>query len=155
MLNATKRVLAPLERDGYEKLEFEHNGVVTQYFSRAEAQQITAVSDDAIVFRDGEYLVSKIKTTVRIRKAIFEGGAQWGIIYKRSIEARMADQDWLSDYQAGNVLLLPRSSLIVDLEERVPVSKDGIETGPATYTITKVHGVVPPPEQLAFFGPRG
>jgi len=153
MLGATKRMLAPLEKDGYERLEFEADGRVTQCFSREEARRIVETSEDAVVFQDGEYLTSKIKTVIRVRKAIFEGNAQWGFMYKRSIEAKMADTEWLSDYQAGLVMLPPRSSLLVDLEERVPVTPDGVETGPAIYTVTKVHGVVPPPDQMKLFKP--
>lgn len=151
MLAATKKLLAPLEIVGYESLEFETNGRLAQVFTREEARHIIQTSDDVVVFQDGEYLVSKIKTSVRVRKAIFEGNAQWGIMYKRSVEAKMNDVEWLSDYQAGLIPLPPRSSLLVDLEERVPVTPDGLEAGPAVYTITKVHGVIPPPDQMKLF----
>jgi hypothetical protein len=67
------------------------------------------------------------------------------------VEARIADEPWLTSYQAGEVPLFPKWKLIVDLEERVPIDIDGQEIGKAVYTILKVHGVEPPPHQMKLF----
>lgn len=151
MLSAARRVLGPLSKEGYTKLEFEVDGQVTQYFSRAEATAILESPENAIVIRGERELISKIRTSVRVRKAIFEGGAKWNVMYKKGIEVRIADQQWLEDYQAGRIPLAPKWKLIVDLEERVPVDEDGVQVGDPTYTILKVHGVEPPPEQSVLF----
>jgi hypothetical protein len=151
MLKATQKIVGPLEAEGYDRLEFESGGQITQYFSREQARALAQTPEEALVVLDGEHLVSTIKTTIRVRKAIFEGNAQWGFMYKRAIEAKIADEEWLSDYQSSRISVPPRSSLLVDLEERVPISPDGEATGPATYIVKKVHGVVPPPEQMGLF----
>lgn len=154
MFAATKRLLAPLGKSGYERLEFEQDGRTAQYFTREEARSITQTSDDAIVVKDGNYLVSTYKTTVRVRKAIYEGQAKWGIMHKRAVEAKMDDNDWLSDFQSGIVQAPPGSHLIVDLEERTPIDLNGEPSGEASYVIKKVHGVVPPMTQMRLPWPR-
>lgn len=149
ILHSTKRVLEPLQKPGCDRVEFESAGVVAQYFSKPQAAEIIAKASEEIISTiDGAHLVSTIKTSIRVRKAIYEGPAKWGFMYKRAIEARIADVDWLSAFQAGRVQAPPQSSLLVDLEERVPVSEDGTAIGDATYTVIKVHGVVPPHQQL-------
>lgn len=148
MFPAVKRVVAPLMKDGYEKLEFEYDGRITQYFTRQEAQRIVEAPPEVTISNDGKYLTSQIKTTVRVRKAIYEGTAKWGVQYKKGIEAKIADEDWLRDFQAARVHVPPGSSLVVDIEEKVPIDEHGEQTGEAVYTIKKVHGVVPPTHQM-------
>ena len=148
-LPTVKKILSPLRREGYDKLEFEVDGKVTQYFSQDEVREITRGPDNLVFTAlDGRQLLSTIRTAVRVKKAMFEGNAKWGIVYKRPVEAKIADVEWLGSYQAGQIVLGPRWRLVVDLEERVPVDDDGVETGEAVYTIIKVHGVEPPPEQI-------
>jgi hypothetical protein len=148
ILAATKKVLEPLDQDGYSKLEFENHGQIATYFSREEAHSILMAAPDAIAIDEGDKLKSTIKTSIRVRKAIYEGDAKWGFMYKKAIEAKIADHFWLSDFQAGTILVPPRSSLLVDLEETVPIDADGNQAGEPSYVVLKVHGVVPPPEQL-------
>lgn len=143
-----KRILAPLAEDGYTKLEFEVDGRVTQYFSREEAEKIIGMPETAIIARGTGEHVSQIRTSVRVRKAVFEGSARWGVMYRKAIDARMDDHQWLEDYQAGRILLGPGWKLIVDLEERVIVDESGEQVGEATYAIKKVLGVEPPPNQI-------
>lgn len=147
-LKAVQGLLAPLERDGYDRLEFDQAGKpAATLFTREQAKEILALTpDDVIIAKDGEQ-VSRIHTSVRIRKPVWEGDSAWGINYKRAVEAKMMDADWLRDYQAGHVNAPVRSKLLVELEETVPVDENGIETGPATYKILKVIGVELPPEQ--------
>jgi hypothetical protein len=150
MFPTMKRVLGPLTKEGYDRLEFEYDGRVTQYFTRDEARKIIQTPDEAIQVRDGAELVSNIRTQVRVRKAIYDGPAKWGVVYKRGIEARIAHEEWLRDFQHARIHVPPGSSLIVDLEERVRVDEKGEQIGEPVYTILHVHGVVPPPEQMEF-----
>ncbi|MEM9378256.1 MAG: hypothetical protein AAGA72_18720 [Pseudomonadota bacterium] len=146
-LSSFKRMLEPLQHAGYETVEFEHFETRAALFTREEAKQIIALSEDElIVERDGE-LVSLIKTSVKVRKAVFEGDSVWGINYKRAVDAKMLDTEWLEDFQAGRIPLPPKSRLVVDLRETVPVDEDRMEQGAARYEIVKVYGVELPPEQ--------
>lgn len=154
-LKAVQGLLAPLQREGYDRLEFDQAGKApATLFTREQAQEILALApDDVIIAKDGEQ-ISRIHTTVRVRKAIMEGDATWGINYRKAVEAKMLDEQWLSDYQAGRVPLPPRSKLIVDLEETAAVDESGMQTGTPTYKILKVHGVELPPEQYELIPPE-
>lgn len=148
MFPAFKRMVTPLLREGYDKLEFESGGQVTQYFTKEEARKIVGTPSEAILSKDGKYLESQIRTEVKIRKPCYEGNAKWGVQYKKAVDAKMVDQEWLDEFQTGRVPAPPGSSLIVDLEEKVPVDEAGEQNGDPIYIITKVHGVVPPLHQM-------
>lgn len=147
---AAKRVLAPLQKNGYERLEFVADGRVTQYFTACEARAIIQTPQDIIVTKGDREHVSTTRASVGVRKPAFEGSSKWNIVYKKSVDAKMADHEWLENFQAGRIILLPGWHLLVDLEERVQVDKNGMPVGEAVYTIVKVHGVEQPPQQ-AFF----
>lgn len=156
-LHAVQRLVRPLEQEGYETLEFERasKSTLATVFTREEARQIVEMDAESLIIRREGEQISRIKTRVRVRKPVMEGGSMWGVAYKRAIDAQMIDQDWLEDYQAGRIFLPPKSWLVVDLEETVPIDEEGIEAGPATYKILKVHGVELPPEQYSLlFDPR-
>ena len=148
MFPTVKRILAPLTREGYDSLEFLVAGKVTQYFSRDEASRIIQAPEEAVITRNDKELVSTIRTAVRVRKAVFEGASKWTIVYKRAVDARIADEQWLADYQAGRVIVQPHWKLLVELEERVPINEDGEEAGTPSYTILKVLGVERSPNQI-------
>lgn len=154
-LESVKRILTPLAKTGYESLSFEHNDATTAYISREEAQEILELAPETLqVEREGEH-VSKIRTAVRIKRPVYEGDGMWTVIYKKAVDAKILDEDWLSDFQAGRVVAPPRSKLVVDLVETVSVDEDGIAQGQPRYTIEKVHNVVLPPEQLKLWGGNG
>lgn len=155
VLDAAKKVLAPLEQEGYETLEFQSQDTVIQSFNREEAARIIEASGPPIVTKTEREQVSKITTTVRVKKPVWEGNSKWTIVYKRAVDAKIADEAWLDDYQRGRVVFQPGSRLIVNLEERVPTDEDGLESGPATYTILKVIGIEKPPDQGSLFPVKG
>jgi len=151
-LAAVKKVLMPLSREGYETLEFESSGRVIERFTKAEAERIVAANPEAIVVRSDRELTSTIKTTVGIRKAVFEGASKWELSWKQTIEANIADADWLHEFQSSRIPLGPKHRLLVDLEERVQLDEDDNQVGKATYKVIKVHGVIPPEHQPSMFG---
>lgn len=151
--NNVRKMLGPLQNEGYNKLEFEVDGHVTQYFTKDDAKKILNSKEHSIVTKDENEQISVIRTSLKVRKAIHEGNSKWTVMYKRAVEAKFADLEWLEDYQSGRIVFLPNWRLIVDLEERVPIDDEGHQTGPASYTILKVHGVEKPGEQLRLLSP--
>jgi hypothetical protein len=140
-------LVAPLNEDGYETLEFERNGRTETLFTKEEAKRIVELGRTELSFdREGE-VVSIIRTSVKVRKAIMEGDASWGINYKSAIDAKMLDREWLERYQNGEIPLLPGSKLIVDLREIVSLDENSLEVGKAKYEILKVYGIELPPQQ--------
>jgi len=151
-LPALKRLMLPLMQPGYETLEFDSGKAKSPvYIDRDTAEAIISLDEDQLdIERDGE-LVSTITTALRVRKPVYEGNAKWGFLYKRAIEARMADIRWLEDFQEGRVHVPVKSKLLVELQENVPIDDEGHQNGEATYTVTKVKGVILPPEQASLF----
>ncbi|MEP1145252.1 MAG: hypothetical protein ABJH52_16140 [Henriciella sp.] len=146
-LRDVKTIVQPLAEDGYDTLEFERNGKRTSIFSKEEARRIVELSDADVSFdREGE-VVSVFTASVKVRKAIMEGDAAWGINYRSAVDARMLDRDWLEEYQAGAIPLLPGSKLVVQLREIVQLDDDGLEAGKPKYEIIRVIGLEPPPRQ--------
>ncbi len=146
-LRNVRSLVAPLLEEGYETLEFERSGKPEVLFTKEEAKKIVELSETEISFdREGE-IVSVFRASVKVRKAIMEGDAAWGINYRAAVDAKMIDREWLEDYQAGRIPLPPQSKLIVEMRETVFLNEDGIEIRKPTYEIIKVIGVELPPEQ--------
>lgn len=141
------KVLSPLEKDGYDSVEFYNKKEVYEKFTDDDFPTM----DDLPEVNPQNVLVSNIRTTVRIRKAVFEGKAKWTVVYKRAIEASIDDEAWLIGYQNGTTHAPPLSSLDIDLEETAILNDDGIQIDDASYRIVKVHGVKLPLEQNKLF----
>lgn len=152
-LKNVQRLLQPVSTDGYEVLEFEHKDRIAQSFSKEEAQEVLEIPSGFLIKEvdDGDH-VSKIRTGVRIKRAVYEGDGMWTIIYHKAVEARMGDAEWLEGFQKGVAQAPPKSTLDVDLVVTVPVDNEGIQNGSPKYEITKVHEVELPPKQNALFG---
>jgi hypothetical protein len=147
VLRSTQAILRPLEKEGYETLEFRTGGKANETFTRDEAAAIRETTPDSLAPAPGEN-VSEIETTVGIHSAVYEGKAQWALIYKRVIAAAIDDEEWLNDFQNNRVHAPPNWRLRVKLEERWPVDETGMAVGKPTYRVLKVIDVVRPPEQL-------
>ena len=148
IIKNAQRVIEPVDSDGINKLEFEQGGRITHEISEVEAKDILNLRPSWVIedIQETEH-VSEIRTSVRIKRAIYEGGGKWTIIYQKPVEAKISDEDFVKKFQSGNVKAPPRSILDVDLIVSVPVDADGIATGKPNYEISKVHEVTLPPEQ--------
>lgn len=157
--NAVKNVqklLEPVATKGYEVLEFEYKNKVVETFDKDAANEVLSLPSGLIIKEDDDTdHISKIRTGVRIKRAVYEGDGMWTIIYHRAVEARMGDSEWLERFQRGEELAPPKSVLDVDLIVTVPVDSDGIANGTPKHEISKVHGVKLPPKQTAMFGNEG
>lgn len=147
VLKSTQAILRPLEKEGYETLEFRQGGKASETFSRADADGIRKTTPEALAPAPGEN-ISEIETTVGIHSAVYEGRAQWELIHKRVISASIDDEEWLEAFQNNRVYAPPNFRLKVTMEERWPVDETGMAVGKPTYRVLKVHHIVPPPEQL-------
>lgn len=152
-LPAVKKLVSPLQNDGYLTIEFESAGKITEYFSRDDAERLISAPNNIIVTKSDKELRSTIRTSVKVRRPAFEGGAAWTIIYKRAIDAKFDDIQWLEDFQSGRIVFLPGWRLVVDLEEVVPINDRGEEVARPSYSIKKVVGVERPPEQIPLIPP--
>ena len=90
---------------------------------------------------------SAIQASVKIRKAVYEGTAQWTIVYRKAIDVSIDDKEWLLRFQQNQEEAPPNSTLLVDLEEEGLVDENGKVIEESTFTVQKVYKVIKPPEQ--------
>lgn len=138
-------VLGPLRSEGYETLEFYEKEGVFVHFDKEDVPASNG-SDMPEVVPQNERK-SAIRTSVKIRKAAYEGRSRWTVVYHKAVEVAFDDLDWLARFQSGQESAPPGSYLDVDLEESYVTGDTGEMIGEPSYRVRKVHGVVPPPEQ--------
>jgi hypothetical protein len=141
------QVLEPLNQDGYDRLEF-YDGKKTIFETFLKVDVPSAINGDLPEVHPQNVVISKIRTTVRIRKPAYEGGSKWTLVYKRAIEAAIEDKEWLAAFQNNTVSAPPRSALEVEMEERIVTDNNGEQIEEPVYTVTKVYRVTPPAEQI-------
>jgi hypothetical protein len=134
-------VLAPLQEEGYETLEFYDQGGVFIHFDKADVPAADW-SDLPEVIPQNVH-TSTIKVGVKIRRAIYEGRAKWTVMYKKAVDVSFegAAAVWLAAFQRNEVEAPPGSYLLVDLEETYITNELGEILGDATYKVVAVHGV--------------
>lgn len=134
-------VMRPLRLEGYDTLEFREGG--KEVFRITEDEVPAADLSDMPEVIPQNVNRSTILTSVRIRKAAYEGNAKWTVMYKRAIEAPVEDKAWLDQFQSAKVQAPPGSALEVTLEETYITNELGEVVGDPTYKILKVHRVIP------------
>jgi hypothetical protein len=145
--NHAIKVLEPLTKDGYDSLEFyDGKKKVYEHFDKSDVPSID--NGNLPEIQPQNVVISKIKTIVRIRKPAYEGNSKWTLVYKRAIEAAIEDKDWLEKFQSNVVSAPPGSALEVDMDEKVVINSKGEQIEEPVYTVTKVHSVTPPAEQI-------
>ncbi len=155
MIRLGKRVLKPLEHDGYDSMGFYQDDQQVVQYDNTEAERVTNRAPD-----DGETRSESAKDStvsmgpqqvdgqVEIVTAQFIGNAQWGLRWLGKIrQMKMADEAWLESYQADTEpLAIPGAWLDVHMEIE---QADG--SAAASYTVTKVKRVIPPEKQTELF----
>ena len=142
-------VLQPLKSDGYDSLQFYEGNKVFEEFKPEDVPDIC--DGDLPDIRPSNEQISKIRTSVRIRKPAYEGRSKWTIVYLRAVEASMEDLEWLDKFQNNKIPAPPNSSLDVDLEQTVIVNERGEALEDPTYKVLKVHDVTLPEHQEGLF----
>lgn len=139
-------VLQPLKSDGYESLTFYEGKEIFEKFTPEDVPDLQ--NDELPDLRPHNEQISIIQTSVRIRKAAYEGKSKWTIVYLRAIEASIDDEEWLEKFQSNGVDAPPNSSLLVDLEQRVILNDRGEALEDPIYRVKKVHKVIHPQQQM-------
>ena len=148
-------VLAPLREEGYDSLTFysKNKDGEREHIKFNENEVPNKDGTDLPEIAESNTHTSIIKTSVRIKKAVYEGNAAWTLIYRQAIQAPIADEEWLASFQSSKILAPPRSTLDVSLEEIYKTNEDGEMLGQASYRVIKIHKVGLPANQqsLGFF----
>lgn len=137
-----KQVLKPLERRGYQTLDFIEDGAPNFHIEKEEARAVIAAPIEPLA--DHETFFSAIQAQVEITTAQFKGNAQWGLWWTgRTRLMKIEDEPWLQRFQAGNEPdARPGAWLDVTMEITQPRDRDL----PATFVVRKVNRVLPPDE---------
>lgn len=138
-------VMAPLRTEGYETLEFDDRSGEVFHISKGEVPSKSL--DDMPEVVPQNVHTSNIRTSVRIRKAAYEGSAKWTLMYHRAVEAPILDVDWLTKFQANTIAAPPGSSLEVDLRETYITNELGELVGEPSYEVMRVYDVRRPSTQ--------
>jgi hypothetical protein len=83
---------------------------------------------------------------LKVKKPDFLGDSRWEFVHEHIVEARMMDYEWLERFRNGEITLLPGSALRGSVQVDVSYSVER-EVVSRTFTILKVHEVIPPPAQ--------
>ena len=146
-------VLAPLREDGYDSVQFYKGDDVFAEFKKGDVPEMDG--SDLPEVTPQNLHTSTIRATVPIRKAAYEGTSRWTLSYRRAIEASIEDTEWLNSFQAGQESAPPGSSLDVEMAEVYRTNENGEMIGEPSYRVVKVHKVVLPSKQMAFFEDQG
>lgn len=155
LLKASQKLLRPVGKDGIDSVEFvdinDGNKTAAKVDGK-EARDILDLPSSWIVDAENHAeLKSNIRTKVRIKKAVFEGDGMWTIIYRKAVDAKVLDTEWLDEIQNEGIPISSKMLLDVDLVETVPVDENGLANGSPKYEITKVHSVSRAPQQVSLF----
>jgi hypothetical protein len=90
-----------------------------------------------------ETLVSEAERIVKVKKPDYLGSSKWMVKYgTHLIEAKILDNEWLSQFQGRDVILQPQDSLRVLMREEVSYGYDN-EVVCTNYAIVKVVKLIP------------
>lgn len=155
VIERAKRVVKPLERPGYDTLEFVEGDAVVDTVTADEAKDIAAVP--STVLDPSHEDVSTITGHLRIKSPQYEGNAKWSVLWGgRAIDVTMPP-DFVRAFQSNRVAAPPNTILTVEMEQRVTLDETGKAVGSPAFTVIAVKGVTPPPmptEQLDWVTPR-
>ena len=138
-----KEVVRPLTKDGYERLEFESDGEVVGDFSTKDGRDMCAYDPD-LPDVEGGTKASMARTKVKVKKPDLIGDSMWSVVHDKTIDVKMEDQEWLSQFHAAKIAVPAGSHLDVDLRTEIRLDTKEDPIGDARYFISKVHAVVPP-----------
>lgn len=135
-----KQVLRPLERKGYESLDFVEGEEPVFHIEQAEAQEILALPVESL--EESESFFSSVEGQVEIVTAQYKGNAQWGLWWTGRVrQMKIEDEEWLKRFQAGRVPdAMPGAWLDLIMEITQPRDR----SLPATFVVRKIKGVLPP-----------
>ena len=135
-----KQVLRPLERKGYDSLDFLEGDASIFHIDKDEAREVIAVPLDAL--SQPEKFYSTVNGQVEIVTAQFKGTAQWGLWWTgRTRLMKIEDEDWLARFQAGHV---PEAKPGAWLDVTMEIMQPRDRTLPASFVVRKINGVLPP-----------
>ena len=121
----------------------------------------TELGDINLPYIDAEYTVETLTTETSYKSAgrgLFKvkspdmlGNAQWEVkLNGKSIKVKITHDAWLNEYHSRRITIAPHDSLDADYEQEVVYDENQNEIN-NTITLTYIHRVVLPPENMKLF----
>lgn len=93
---------------------------------------------------------TEMEVTIKIKKPDYVSDSQWQVQYRKNIDAKILDTDWLKKFQNNDVSAPPKSWLKVRMRETILLDENN-EPYDARYEILKVLEVILPDKQEELF----
>lgn len=131
------RSIAPLDPRDVVRYESPYGQVTLPHIQHVHEDLIRELLTREILVTDDERIV-------KVKKPDFLGRSQWLLKYAgHIIAANIDDIPWLTDFQAGNVVVKPGDSLRVVMHEEVYYGHN-MEVIHVTHSVVKILEVLPP-----------
>ncbi|WP_332657317.1 hypothetical protein [Brevundimonas sp.] len=143
VVDKAKRVVAPLQKPGYDTLQFVQGETVVDTIDKAEAALDLELAPS--ILDQSHEDVSSIRGLIRIKSPQYEGNAKWSVLWGgRAIDVVMPP-DFVKAFQTNEQDVPPNTLLDVQMEQRVALDEAGKAVGSPNYTVVAVHDLTLPP----------
>lgn len=143
VVDRVKRVVAPLQKPGYDVLQFVEGDDVVDTIDKTQAELAADLPPDVLDQSLDD--VSSIRGHIRIKSPQYEGNAKWSVLWGgRAIDVTMPGE-FVHAFQHNELDAPPNTLLDVQMEQRVALDETGKAVGAPTYTVVEVHGLTLPP----------
>ncbi|KPF77490.1 hypothetical protein IP78_12785 [Brevundimonas sp. AAP58] len=143
VIEKAKRVVQPLQKPGYDTLQFVDGDSVVETIDKAEAGLAADLAPT--VLDQSHEDISSIRGHLRIKSAQYEGNAKWSVLWGgRAIDVSMPP-DFVKAFQHNELDAPPNTLLDVQMEQRVALDDTGKAVGAPAYKVVQVHEITLPP----------
>ncbi|OYX55766.1 MAG: hypothetical protein B7Y86_12510 [Brevundimonas subvibrioides] len=144
VMERARRVVAPLQKPGYETLQFVEGATIVDTIDKAEAGLVLAADPVALDLSKDD--VSTIAGHLRIKSPQYEGNARWSVLWGgKAIDVTMPP-DFVQAFQHNEIDVPPNTSLKVQMEQRVSLDDSGKAAGAPRFTVLEVVSLTLPPK---------
>ena len=143
VVEKAKRVVAPLQKPGYDTLQFVEGETVVDTIDKAEAALDIALAPSILDQSHDD--VSSIRGLIRIKSPQYEGNAKWSVLWGgRAIDVTMPPA-FVHAFQTNELDAPPNTLLDVQMEQRIALDDVGRAVGAPAFTVLAVHDLTLPP----------
>lgn len=154
VLGHAKKILEPLTRDGYDKLNFEHDREIVNEFFKEDARDICRMSPSSLE-TSRNTRAYEVKRLLQIKKADLLGNSKWEFILNNVIHVKIEDEDWMAKLHDGSIAIQSGCYLDVIMRIEIEVDDNGDFTDNVNYFIMEVKDIIPPGRQIGLFESKG
>lgn len=142
VMEKVRKVFQPLQRPGYDTLQFVEGDEVVETITREDARQFAEMP--TTVLEPSNEDVSTITGHLRIKSPQYEGAAKWSVLWGgRAIDVTMPPE-FVKAFQSNRIDAPPNTILTVKMEQRVALDDGGRAVGSPAFTVLAVERLLPP-----------